>query len=131
MFKGIKTTKENKELVTLLTRKLNLGAENIIARLAFAYSLQQERVLKVQDCGDSQGKEYTTKVLFGEYADIYIGMVCMHYGIYRTDRDIGRYVKMHVDDGLALINKEVEANDMLTGIDFIINKVEAGLKKNQ
>ena len=34
MFNQISTSKENKEIVTLLTRKLNLGTENIIARIA-------------------------------------------------------------------------------------------------
>ena len=40
MFTQIKTTAKNKEAVTVLTRKFALGAENVIARIAIAYSLQ-------------------------------------------------------------------------------------------
>ena len=36
----IKTSAKNKELVTQLTRKFALGAENVIARIAIAYSLK-------------------------------------------------------------------------------------------
>ena len=39
MFTSIKTSKVNKDIVTDLSRKFNLGAENIIARIALAYSL--------------------------------------------------------------------------------------------
>ena len=35
----IKTSTKNKELVTQLTRKFASGAENVIARIAIAYSL--------------------------------------------------------------------------------------------
>ena len=40
MFTQIKTSFQNKEIVTVLTRKFALGAENVIARIAIAYSLQ-------------------------------------------------------------------------------------------
>ena len=43
MFTQIKTSKENKEVVSLLTRKLGFGAENVIARVAFTYSLSTNR----------------------------------------------------------------------------------------
>ena len=43
MFTQIKTSKANKLVVTDLSRKFNLGAENIIARIAFAYSLSKGR----------------------------------------------------------------------------------------
>lgn len=34
MFNQIKTSAKNKEVVTVLTRKFGLGAENVIARIA-------------------------------------------------------------------------------------------------
>ena len=40
MFNQIKTSAKNKEVVTVLTRKFGLGAENVIARIAIVYSLQ-------------------------------------------------------------------------------------------
>ena len=39
MFNQIKTSAHNREIVTFLTRKFGLGAENIIARIAITYSL--------------------------------------------------------------------------------------------
>jgi len=127
MFTHIKTSKENKELVSKLTRKLNLGTENIIARIAYTYSLAQERILDLSDIKNSQGKEYSKAVLFGDNLPYYVSLVCVHYGLYKTDKDIPKYIKMHIDDGLELINKELEENPNLDGFDFVIEKIEDGL----
>jgi DNA sulfur modification protein DndE len=127
MLTNIKTSKANKEVVTNLTRRLNLGAENLIARLAFSFSIARERKLSLSDIQDSQGKEYSAKVLFGEYSDFYVAMVCVHYGIYKSDKDISRYLKMHIDDGLELIEKDIARKSSITGTDFLINEIEKGL----
>lgn len=127
MFSNIKTSKNNKELVTRLTNKLNLGAENIIARLALSYSLAGNRLMDLHQIQDSNGKEYSFKVLFGDYGDYYIAMICVHYQLYKTDKDIGRYIKMHIDDGLQLINDEIEQKQGISGTDFITNEIEKGL----
>jgi DNA sulfur modification protein DndE len=128
MFNGIRTSRKNKELVTTLTRRLNLGAENVIARLAFSCSLATDKKMDLQQIQDSQGKEYNSKTLFGEHLDIYVAMICVHYGIYKTHKDIPRYVKMHIDDGLELISEEVEKNSNMTGTEFLISKIDRGLK---
>lgn len=129
MFTSIKTSKANKEVVTRLTNQLNLGAENLIARIALSYSLAKDRRMNLKEIADAQGKEYTIKVLFGEYADYYIAMVCVHYNVYSSDKDIAKYVKMHVDDGLELINKEIEKQRHITGYEFLVNAIERGLKQ--
>ena len=72
MFTHIRTSKENKEVVSQLTRKLNLGAENIISRIALTYSLSKDRVLDIKDIQNSSGKEYSDKVLFGDFKDLHI-----------------------------------------------------------
>lgn len=127
MFTQIKTSKENKEVVALLTRKLGLGTENIIARIAFTYSLSQDKKLDLNDIKDAGGKEYSKSVLFGEYYDIYLGLLCVHYGLYKTDKDIGRYIKMHVDDGLQLLNEEVNNLANMDGFDFLSEKIQTSL----
>ena len=99
MFTQIKTSSRNKEVVVDLTRKFNLGAENIIARIAIAYSLQCGAKFSPLDVKDSGGKEYNKNVLFGPYYKIYIAMICTHYQIQDTDKDIPRYLKLHLDDG--------------------------------
>lgn len=127
MFTQIKTSKENKEVVSLLTRKLGLGTENVIARMAYTYSLSKDRKLDLNSIKDSSGKEYSKSVLFGEYQDIYLGLVCVHYGLYKTDKDIGRYIKMHVDDGLQLLYEEVNNRSNVDGFDFLTEKINIGL----
>jgi DNA sulfur modification protein DndE len=126
MFTQIKTSKENKEVVSLLTRKLGLGTENIIARIAYSYSLSKGGKLDLNNIENSMGKEYSKSVLFGDYADIYVAMVCSHYNLYKTDKDIAKYIKMHVDEGLQLLNKEVDERSNIDGFDFLSEKIKDG-----
>jgi DNA sulfur modification protein DndE len=128
MFTHIRTSKENREVVAKLTRRLNLGTENIISRIALAHSLSQDRKLKLEDIQNSSGKEYTKSVLFGQYLDYYLGMVALHYGIHITDKDLPKYIKMHIDDGLQLLNKELNQRSNIDGFDFLVEKIELGLK---
>lgn len=121
MFTSIKTSRSNKYIVTDLSRKFNLGAENIIARIALTYSLSKDRILSLTDISDSQGKEYSKNVLFGSNLPYYVGLVCVKYGLYKTDKDIPKYIKMHIDDGLQLMNNELRDNPNLNGYDYLID----------
>ncbi|MGI9580366.1 DndE family protein [Chryseobacterium sp. RRHN12] len=123
MFTQIKTSKSNKEVVAQLTRKLNLVTENIIARMAFSYSLSLGHKLDLNNISDSGGKEYSRSVLFGDYDDIYIGLVCIHYNIYKTDKDLPKYIKLHIDDGLKLINDDFQKNTNIDGFDYLVEKI--------
>jgi DNA sulfur modification protein DndE len=127
MFTQINTSKENKEIVSLLTRKLNLGTENIVARIAYSYSLSQNKKLDLNDIKDAGGKNYSKSVLFGDYYDLYLGMLCVHYNLYKTDKDIPKYIKMHIDDGLSLLNEEVNNHSNIDGFDFITDKIQKSL----
>lgn len=128
MFTQVKTSKENKDIVVQLTRKLNLGTENIIARMAFAYSLSLERQLNLDNLSDTAGKEYSRSVLFGDYYDIYIGMLCVHYGIYKTNKDLVKYVKLHLDDGLILLNEEFKKANNIDGFDFLLERINSSIE---
>lgn len=127
MFTQIRTSKKNREIVSQLTHKLNLGPENIIARMAYTYSLSLDRKLDLNSLSDSQGKEYSRAVLFGEYDDIYLGLLCVHYTIYKTDKDLGKYVKLHVDDGLVLINDEINKASNIDGFDYVVEKISTSI----
>ena len=129
MFTHIKTSKQNRELVSKITRKLNLGTENHIARIALAYSLSKDRKMNLSEIKDSGGKEYSKNVLFGDYIPYYVSLICVHYNIYKTDKDIPKYIKMHIDDGLELINQELNENPNLDGFEYVIDKIEDGLKE--
>ena len=128
MFTSIKTSRTNKDIVTDLSRKFNLGAENIIARIALTYSLSKDRLLSLTDIADSQGKEYSKNVLFGNNLPYYIGLICVKYGLYKTDKVIPKYIKIHIDDGLQLMNKELQDNPNLNGYDYLIDKITNGLE---
>jgi len=127
MLKSIKTSERNRIVVKELTTKLGLGPENLIARIAFVYSVAQGRKLDLGDIEDSKGKEYSAKVLFGDYPQIYVATICQHYGLYKTDYDIPRYVKMHIDDGLNLISQVTHENPNLPLFDFVFEQIDKGL----
>lgn len=125
---NIRTSEANKLAVQELTKRLNLGSENYISRIAFAYSLAKEQKLSLEsDLKDSKGKEYKEDVLFGNHKDFYIAMVCQFYGLYKTDKDIPRFIKMHIDHGLDIINKLFDNNKNYASIDFLIENIERGI----
>ena len=124
MFSHIRTSKENKERVTKLTNKLNLGAENVIARIALSHSLAQVKKLDISDLKDSGGKEYSKRVLFGENIDAYLGMICLRYGIHTSDLDTPKYIKMHIDQGLIMLEHELEHHSNFDGFAFLVDLLE-------
>ena len=129
MFTQIKTSAKNKEAVTVLTRKFALGAENVIARIAIAYSLKSGRKFSPTEVKDAGGKEYSRSVLFGNLYPLYLAMICSHYNIKSTDKDLARYFKLHLDDGLELIDKDVKDNPNLVGFDYLFDKIHEGLSE--
>ena len=127
MFSQIKTSAKNREIVVDLTRKFNLGAENVIARIAIAYSLKSGIKFNPMDVQDSGGKEYSKNVLFGNNEFLYVAMMCTYYGISENDKDLARYFKMHLDDGLERIAKDVKNNPNLVGYDYLFDRIQEGM----
>lgn len=123
----IKTSAKNREVVTSLTTKFGLGAENVIARIAFAYSLKSGVKFSPLDIKDSGGKEYSRNVLFGNLYPLYLALICTHYGIKDNDINIPRYFKMHLDDGLERIAADVKSNPNLVGFDYLFDRISEGL----
>ena len=129
MFSQIRTSSRNREVVVELTRKFNLGAENIIARIAIGYSLQSGDKFSPLDVKDSGGKEYSKSVLFGNYYSIYESLICTHYQINSNDKDLPRYFKLHLDDGLERIYDDVKDNPNLVRYDYLFDKIQSGLSE--
>jgi len=127
MFNSIRTSLENKERITNLTNKLGLGAENVIARIALGYSLSREPELELSEIKDSKGKEYSKRVLFGEHDAIYVSMICQKYQLHNLNKEVSRYLKLHIDDGIERIDAELQDNPNIMGIDLILNYIEEGL----
>lgn len=130
MLINIRTSEANKAVVQELTRKVFPGAsENYISRVAFAYSISKGVKLNFEEnLFDSKGKEYKDDILFGNYRDYYIAIICQHYGIYKTDKDISKFIKMHVDHGLILMNKLFEESNNYSGLDFLLEQIEQGIE---
>lgn len=127
MFNSIRTSLENKERITELTNKLSLGAENVIARIALGYSLSKSSNLELANIKDSKGKEYSRRVLFGEYYSIYASMVCQKYQLHNLNKEVPRYLKMHIDDGIEKIDSELKDNPNILGVDLLLTYIELGL----
>jgi len=118
----LKTTKENREIVANLSRKLSLGSENHIARIAFAHSISKEK-LNLLDIKNSGGKEYSKSVFFGDNYELYSGLISVKYNLHSSDKDISRYIKMHVDNGLERINQFFENKKNYDLLDLIEGNV--------
>lgn len=129
---NLKTSEKNKEVIQSLTSN-NLPAgtkENVIARIAIGYSLQTGKKFTGADFSqyDSKGKEYKDHILFDpSYKDFYIALICQHYGIYKTNDDIPKYIKLHLDHGLESIDKLFENNPGYTFFDFLEQHIEKGI----
>jgi len=124
MFSSIKTTELNKSRITELTKKFGLNAENIIARIAFAYSIAKERKMNLSEIKDSKGKEYSKNILFGKYINYYVAIICQHYKIYKSDPSLHKYIKMHIDDGIELIYNKYSKHQNFSSTDFLIDILE-------
>ena len=132
MLINIRTSEANKTVVQELTRKVFPGAsENYISRVAFAYSISKGVKLDLGNKDhllDSRGKEYKDDILFGNYRDYYIAIVCQHYQLYKTDPSIAKFIKMHIDHGLQLMNKLFDENKNYSGLDFLLENIEKGIE---
>ena len=127
---SIKTSEANKERVQTFATKFQIvRSENVVARIALTYSLSRGRKLNsTNDLKDSKGKEYKKETLFGKYESFYIALICQYYEIYKDSPDVAKYIKMHIDDGLELMDKFFEANGNHNAFDFLIQNIERGIE---
>lgn len=129
---NIKTSEKSQEIIRRLTPKLgDRIPENVIARIALAYSLQRGTKFNANQMAastDSKGKEYKDHILFdSQFRDFYIALICQHYEIYKTDDNITKYVKLHIDDGLTLLEKIFDSSEY-TFFDFLNEHIDKGTR---
>ncbi|MBN2890288.1 MAG: DndE family protein [Bacteroidales bacterium] len=129
MLINLRTSEANHQIVKDLTNRLPQGTdENVIARIAITYSLSKNRKLKSENQQDSKGKEYKEHTLLGyKYKQIYVALICQNYQIHRDNPDIPKYFKLHLDDGLELINKIFEDNPNYSAFDFLLQQLDNGI----
>ena len=58
-----------------------------------------------------------------------MALFCTYYNINEEDKDMPRYIKMHLDDGLEMISKDIKDNPNLTGFDYLFDKIHDGLEE--
>ena len=128
---NIRTSEKNQEVVRKLTSKLPHGTkENVIARIALGYSLQTGKRFTSSDFNlyDSKGKEYKDHILFdAKFRDFFVALICQYYNIYKTDENITKYIKVHIDHGLELMDNIFQDNFNYTFFDFLVEYIEKGL----
>lgn len=131
MIINIRTSKANQDIVSSLTQKLPGNAkENIIARIALGYSLSSGKRFSTAEFNDydSGGKEYKDSILFdAANKDFYVALVCQTYGINKNNDLIPKYVKLHVDHGLELINYQFQNRPQYTFFDFLVENLSKGI----
>ena len=128
-FTHIRTSKDNHARVVELTRKFGFGAENVAARVALATSLASGKRLDVTHMQNAAGKQYRTTVLFGKHIESYVSLVAVKYGLHRTNKDVPKLIKMHIDHGieqLCAMQLEKQLGDMT---ESLISAIEMGLSR--
>lgn len=129
---NIKTSEKSQEIIRKLTNKISdrPTPENVIARIALAYSLQVGKKFNIRDAnrGDNKGKEYKDHILFDpQNRDFYIALICQYYGIGKADEGIPKYVKLHIDDGLEALDRIFSSGEY-SFFDFLNEHIEKGLR---
>lgn len=124
---NVSTSEETEAILGKLSQRFNLSAKNILMRVAFAYSLTRGRRLSLDAVEDAKGNPYKEVTLVGQYKSYYIALICQHYQIYKTDSDIPKYFKLHIDDGLRLLEKLFLENSNYNFSDFLLEHIERGI----
>ncbi|AEE51789.1 DndE family protein [Haliscomenobacter hydrossis] len=125
---NIKTSELSFELIRKFTSRFQVQAENVVPRIALSYSIAKGRKMRLPEVKDSRGKEYKDSILLGKHRTFFIALICQHYEIYKTDENIRKYIKMHIDDGLELMDKFFESNPNHSVFDFLIENIERGIE---
>ena len=125
---NVKTSEISKDLIRDYSTKLKLPAENTIARIALGFSISKNRQLDLKKIKDSKGKEFKEETFFGKHKTQFVALICQLYSINRTDINIPKYIKMHIDDGLELMDRFFQSNINHTIYDFLIENIDRGIE---
>lgn len=129
-FTHIRTSEKNHAKVVELTRKYGFGAENVAARVALATSLASGKRMDLDEIQNSAGKQYRTTVLFGKHTETYVSMVAVKYGLQRTNKDVPKLIKMHIDDGIEQMHKVLIDGSNLEPFEHLASHIDRGVTAN-
>lgn len=130
---SIKTSKANLPVLERLKQAYDFKYYYVPARIAIAYSLQLKHRFNISTHTvlDNGGKEIDEKDLFGhrDSLTLYHSLLNQHYGRLIEDSEFMKLVKLHMDDGLEILGKELldSGRGKFAHVDFLISIVKRGL----
>ena len=124
---NVSTSEETEAILTKLQSRFSVASKNILMRIALTYSLTRGRKLSLSKTEDTKGNPYKEITLVGNYRSYYIALICQFYDIYKTDSDIPKYFKLHIDDGLKLLEKMFSESSNYNLSDFLLEHIERGI----
>jgi DNA sulfur modification protein DndE len=124
---NVSTSEETEAILAKLQSRFSVTSKNILMRIALAYSLTRGRKLSLSKPEDTKGNPYKEITIVGNYRSYYIALICQFYDIYKTDSDIPKYFKLHIDDGLRLLEKLFSESSNYNLSDFLLEHIERGI----
>ena len=98
----IRLSKQSTSRLAFLKSKTGL-TPNILSRFAFVLSIRNlQRVTSISN--DSEGQEFNTPTLFGEYQRMYELLLTKYIESTNDKREIGKIVSCHIENGLFKMN---------------------------
>lgn len=133
----IKTSEANKTVVTSLTSKrFKFKDDRTIAQIAIAYSLQLNQTFDIEKDYlnvDNRGKDYPESILGAINTQtndgVYRAILNQHYGKRLTDDEFTKYIKLHLDHGLQILNRDLlqSSKGKNAHIDYLLGVINGGL----
>jgi DNA sulfur modification protein DndE len=135
----IRISKRNSDVIDQLTTIFGFKYDGIIARIAFAYSLQLNKTWDPREDSliSSDGKDWRDeRALFGVSVEdrsnvaIYRAMLDQHYHRNLTEDEFVKLFKRHLDYGLEKILLEIEDKNIVSGfhVSYLMKIVKTGLE---
>lgn len=134
----IKTSETNKVVVQTLSGKgkYNFKDNRTIGQIAFAYSVQLNKIFDLEidyPLKDNKGFEYPDSLL-GELFHmsndlVYKAVLNHHYGKNLSQDEFTKLVKLHIDHGLEIFQKDILDNSKGKNahIDYLLKLIKNGL----
>jgi DNA sulfur modification protein DndE len=134
----IRISKQSEEIIDKLNNLYNFKYEGIIPRIAFAISIMNNKAFEFSNniSLSADGRDFRDdRSLFGTIIEgrsnypIFKAVLDQHYNKLLTEEEFSKLFRLHLDDGLMIISKEIKNKDITTGshINYLMKQVKKGL----
>lgn len=129
------SSKGAEKLLKSLTKEAGFSAENVVARLAIARSLQEGELLLTEEASEAGGKQIRGSTLLGrrETAATLVGMISLAQSHPPTLDTLKDLVRRHWERGLELIESDRQATGDLDAVflTYLSSAVAEDIKGHQ